>query len=253
MSSDQQQIGERMKEYENVTRYHLSRRTPTIIRVDGRAFHTFTKTIADPSLERSPFSEKFNAAMVSTAECLFHSVQNAVFVYTQSDEISILLRDWDNRGTQQWFNGTIQKICSLSASIATAEFNDSARVFLNQTRSLAHFDARVFQLPKEEVTNYFIWRQQDAIRNSVQMYARFFYSHKQVTGLSNQQLIDLIDNTQESTPWSHLPVWMRHGVAISKGADQSMITDRNLPRFVEDRKYVEQYITAQGDVNDSST
>src|SRR3984957_9486878 len=138
-------LGTRMKGYEETTRFQLLRRTPTIIRLDGRAFHTFTKCLKhyDESMKETPFSIKMHDVMSMTMLGVMSQMQNAVFGYTQSDEISILLRDWDKHETEQWFNGGIQKICSISASAASVIFN---HFFTDEVRKpeaygdLAQFD-----------------------------------------------------------------------------------------------------------------
>ena len=124
---DKTNLGNRMKGYEHVSRTKLTRRTPVIIRLDGKAFHTWTKCLTrlDASLEISPFSDMMHDCMSSTANELVGRIQNAAISYTQSDEISILLNDWKGLKTDQWFDGNIQKIVSVSASMATAYFNDS--------------------------------------------------------------------------------------------------------------------------------
>jgi tRNA(His) 5'-end guanylyltransferase len=268
--TDKTTLGDRMKEYEATTRTSLLRRTPVIIRIDGRAFHTFTKRIVadqfldtdrtgnrvcDMSLIDTPYSVKLHEVMNATAASLLNNIQNAVFVYTQSDEISVLLKDWDRNETQQWFGAGLQKMCSLSASIATATFNYCfEREFgyvPTSTQDLATFDSRVFNIPKEEVTNYFIWRQQDASRNSVQMYGRHFFSAKEMHGKSNVQVQDML-MLQKGKNWNDLPAWMKRGSAVyinpSWNEWQSFkkaMVDDNIPIFTQDREFVERHLKAE--------
>jgi len=155
-------LGQRIKQYESVNKHKLIRRMPTIIRIDGKAFHSFTKK-AEFTF---PFSNTFHRLMRDTTFALLNEVQCAKVAYFQSDEISILLSDRDRLTTEQWFGGSIQKITSVSASIATSAFNfyylksmydyDPLETFRGYN-SLANFDSRVFQLPEDEVNNYFIW------------------------------------------------------------------------------------------------
>lgn len=157
-------------QYENRTRYSLPRRSYTILRLDGRAFHTFTRGLA------KPFDHRFIEAMSYTATGLCEQIQGTKFAYVQSDEISLLLTDFETPQTEAWFDGNIQKMCSIAASIGTVEFNRAW-----EGDRLAHFDARVFTIPDEiEVENYFIWRQKDWARNSLQMLARANFSHKEL-------------------------------------------------------------------------
>jgi len=199
------ELGDRMKKnYENRTRILLPRRTYSIIRVDGKAFHTYTR-----GCER-PFDEGLIADMNATAEYLCKNIQGAKIGFVQSDEISILMTDFDNLQTDAWFDGNIQKIVSVAASMATSKFNQlrlarhfrekfgydeptKVRFSINDqifSTKLAEFDARTFTIPsKTEVMNYFIWRQQDTVRNSISSVAQTLYSSKELHGknMSEQQ------------------------------------------------------------------
>jgi len=194
------QLGDRMKgQYEDRTRYLLPRRTYTIMRLDGKAFHTYTRGLNKPF--DKPLFEDMDAAIIA----MLPQIQGAVFAYTQSDEISILLTDFATPQTSAWFDGNLQKVCSVAASIITAEFNkyrivrQMAHVFGTNTNmkvselSLAAFDARVFTIPDRiEVMNYFIWRNQDCSRNSVSMVAQSLFSHKELHGKSTPEMHDMI-------------------------------------------------------------
>jgi tRNA(His) 5'-end guanylyltransferase len=161
-------LGDRMKNnYEARSRINLYRRMPVIIRLDGKAFHTVTRGC------EKPFDKKFSFAMDKAMISVMEQAQGAKLGYVQSDEISILLTDYDTHETQAWFNNQVQKICSVSASIASVEFTEAFG-------RKGYFDCRCFNIPREEVTNYFIWRQQDWMRNSVQMLARSHFSQKQL-------------------------------------------------------------------------
>ena len=159
-----------MKEYyESRTKLLLPRRTYTLIRLDGKAFHTYTKGL------ETPFDDKLISDMDETAKYLCKNIQGAKFAFVQSDEISILLTDFDKLQTDAWFDGNIQKITSISASIATAKFNEL------RPNKIAIFDSRVFTIPSNtEVENYFIWRQQDTVRNSISSVAQSLYSSKEL-------------------------------------------------------------------------
>jgi tRNA(His) guanylyltransferase len=139
-------IGDRMKDYENVTRTHLYRRTPVIIRLDGKAFHTFTRGM------QKPYDEAMVEVMAKTAQFLLDEIQGAEIAYTQSDEISLFLRDYTRFESESWFDNNIQKMVSVAASMATGIFNKEWRTqlaeFMARPSTLAFFDARVFNLPK---------------------------------------------------------------------------------------------------------
>lgn len=171
-------FGDRMKSYERTTKHILSPRTFTIVRVDGRAFHTYLRK-AD-----KPFDETVIEAMDVTAVALCDAMAGVRFAYTQSDEISILLTDLDPK-TQPWFGGEIQKIASVSASIATMAFNRYHPGFdTDRLGRSATFDSRVYTIPSRiEVANYFLWRQQDAIRNAVSMAAEAHFPSRELHGV----------------------------------------------------------------------
>lgn len=173
-------FGDRMKSYERTTKHILSPRTFTIVRVDGRAFHTYLRYCL------KPFDQWVIHAMDRTAVHLCNAMAGVRFAYTQSDEISILMTDLDPR-TQPWFGGEIQKIASVAASIATGAFNEVYRTTqLPQylPEGYATFDARVYTIPSRiEVANYFLWRQQDAIRNAVSMAAESFFPSRELHGV----------------------------------------------------------------------
>jgi len=219
-------LGDRMKSYEDVWRQYLPIRMPLIIRVDGRTFHTFTR-----NLDR-PFDLRFAEAMQLTAAFLVAEIQNAQLAYVQSDEISILLVDFHNFDTEQWFRGNLQKIVSLSASLATVGFNSS------YGSTQATFDSRAFILPTAEVNNYFFWRQQDATRNSIQMVGQANFSHKQLHKQSCTDIQEML--FQKGINWNDLPTWQRRGAA----ADAAGI-DLEIPVFSKDHNYVERFLQVE--------
>jgi len=203
-------IGTRMKEnYENRYRFYLTRRMPVIIRIDGKAFHTLTKNC------KKPFDESLNASMIWTAQDLVHKIQGAKIGYVQSDEISILLIDYYNLDTEAWFDYNLQKIVSVSASMATLEFNRS--YFYPDDSLSALFDARAFNIPREEVSNYFLWRQQDWTKNSVQMLARAHFSHKQLHGKNQKAMITMLEEI--GVHWDKLDDVWKNGSFVFNAFD----------------------------------
>ena len=111
-------LGTRMKEfYEQVPKFRLYRRTPVAIRIDGKAFHTFTRGF------QKPFDEILIRSMQATMKYLCENIQGCVLGYTQSDEITLILIDYKNLNSDAWFDYEIQKICSIAASMATMAFN----------------------------------------------------------------------------------------------------------------------------------
>lgn len=239
-------LGDRMKGYESASRHFLLRRTPVIIRVDGKAFHTFTKRLTpeiDPSEAYGPGQIMHNI-MVQTMDTLLNKVQNAVFAYQQSDEISILLRDWDKHETEQWFDGNLQKLASVSASIATEAFTYSWMAkFGVLPRAL--FDSRAFNVPAEEVVNYFIWRQQDATRNSIQYIARKYFSHKELHGKSNDEIQEMLWREQDCN-WNDYLTWKKRGTCAYRDPD-GYIIDEEIPIFTQDRDYIGRHLEPKDD------
>lgn len=204
------EIDLRMKaQYEDRFRIMLPRRSYTIIRVDGRAFHTWTRW-----MDR-PYDKRLMDAMNAVAGALCQECCGAQLAYVQSDEVSLLLTDFAKIDTHAWFDNNLQKLCSISASIATATFNlwFCDRDFL--IGKAAHFDSRVFQIPDPvEVENYFVARQKDAVRNSVAMLAQSYCSPKELHKVSVEQMHDKIHEHGDN--WNDHPVRFKHGAAVIK-------------------------------------
>jgi len=222
-------LGDRMKhQYEGRTRFLLPRRTYTAIRCDGKAFHSYTRQCD------KPFDRTLSQAMADATMALCAQAQGAAFGYVQSDEISVLLTDFSDIHTEAWFDGNVQKIASVSASIVTAAFNRAvASTFAGQ----AMFDARVFTISdRVEVENYFIWRQQDATRNSIQSLAQSQFSHKELQGVSNEQAQELL-MAKRGINWNDLPVIQKRGSCVVK-AERGWLHDLDIPVFTKDREYL---------------
>ena len=228
-------LGIRMKEnYENVSKTRLVRRMPVAIRIDGKAFHTFTKGF------QKPFDEVLIKAMQDTTLYLCKNIQGCVFGYTQSDEITLILVDYNNLETCAWFDYEVQKLCSISASMATMAFQKNFELafakwchennapgekndhhfiqwgnYVNAIDKGAMFDARCFNIPKEEVTNLIYWRQLDAERNSVQMVGQAYFSHKELHGLSCKAIKEKLF-TERNIKWDDLKPYLKRGSAVCK-------------------------------------
>lgn len=276
MSNKRDSLGDRMKEnYENRAKTYLVRRMPVIIRLDGKAFHTFTKGL------KKPYDEIFHNAMNQTMKYLCENIQGCKLGYTQSDEITLLLTDYDTLTTDAWFDNNVQKICSVSASMATMAFNrffadyrceygaavmalqdfdieDEYLETLYNKLGIAMFDSRCFNIPKEEVTNCFIWRQQDATRNAIQMLGQCNFSHKELHGKSCNDIQDML-MLQKGINFNDMPTEFKRGVCCIKEeypiADLSTysgpiepitrthwVLDKEIPIFTQDRDYVERNV-----------
>ncbi len=169
-------LGNRMKMYENTYRYHLLRKVPVIVRVDGRAFHSLTRHMS------KPFDPGFMDSMISAAIHTAEGMQGFKLGYVQSDESSFLLHDFDHDETEAWFDYNINKVVSISASTMSVYFNLALSRYTQDFGSLGVFDGRSHNIPNEDTPNYFFWRYQDCKRNSLQMYCQSFFSHKQLHG-----------------------------------------------------------------------
>lgn len=248
------ELSDRMKFYEQCFDPVLPLKIPLVIRVDGKAFHTLTRGL-------KVFDEQFSGFMTKTMLELCTEIQGCVLGYTQSDEISLLLRDDQTPNTEAWMGKRLNKITSISAAIATDEFNKAASDFLLTRTRVARFDSRAFVLPKEDVCNYFIWRQLDATRNSVFGYCLEKLGNKVGIGIAMNMLHGKsIDEQQEilfqetGLNWSNIEVWKKRGIAAVKvekeiTTDDGLIVKRNkfeldydMPILTQDREYIEKVL-----------
>lgn len=234
-------LSTRLKGYEEVTRYKLYPRAFTILRLDGVSFSNFTKHLA------KPFDDGLIEDMNLTAIHLAENIMGCKAVFTQSDEINIIVTDFDNLTTESWYGGIVQKVASISASIASAKFNqlrilrnlqpnDEDRNFIFEEDllklKLAYFDCRVFQLPYiEEVLNLLQWRQQDATRNSIQAVAQSLYSHKELDGKNSSELQEMI--FQKGINWNNLDEGKKRGRLIVKQQYEKQGAIRNKWNVIE--------------------
>ncbi len=278
---DKTTLGDRMKNnYENISRYYLTRRMPIITRIDGKSFHTFTKGF------KKPFDDILVKTMQETMKYLCENIQGCVLGYTQSDEISLVLVDYAELTTDAWFGNNLQKMCSVSASMATLAFNkaftrniskQSKRFYTEYleekdasyietleiaTNKGAMFDSRVFTIPKEEVCNYMLWRQQDATRNSILSVGQANFSHKDLHGKSCNNIQDML-MTQKGINWNDYATTLKRGSCCIKVDDgltaydetgnicgytqrSQWIIDNEIPIFSQDRNYIERLINVGG-------
>ena len=253
MDKNRDSLGRRMKEfYENVPKTKLMRRVPVAMRFDGRAFHTFTKGF------KKPFDHILMKAMQLTMLYLCENIQGAVFGYTQSDEITIILQDYEKLNTAAWFDYEVQKMCSVGASMATLTFykelsdqfhkymqdekkDEYADTLLRATESGATWDCRVFNIPKEEVTNLIYWRQLDASRNSVQMLGRAYFTHKELDHKNCSDIQDML-HEKYGINWNNCTIPEKRGTACRKN-ENGWYIDEEMPILKgENRKYVEDLV-----------
>lgn len=230
-------IGERMKSnYEDRYRFYLTRRIPVIIRLDGKAFHTFTKEF------RKPFDKEFCGMMDKTCEYLVENIQGCRCGYVQSDEISLLLTDFTTLTTEAWFDYNKSKIESISSSMASTVFNSFYYYETMKNIKLIKFpifDSRSFNIPKEEVVNYFIWRHKDWIRNSLSMLARTFYSDKELHGKKSSSIHEMLHD--KGINWANIENRFKNGKFILKDDDNILIINDDFT-FINIRDDIEKYL-----------
>ena len=281
-------LGTRMKEYyENIPKTKLMRRTPVAIRIDGKAFHTFTRGF------KKPFDEVLIKTMQETTKYLCENIQGCVLGYTQSDEITLILVDYKRLNSSAWFDYEVQKVCSISASMATMAFNKFFKenvddliweyghslipqcieiqeeiakyhtTLLQAAEKGAMFDARCFNIPREEVTNLVYWRQLDAARNSVQMVGQAYFSQNELHEKTCSNIQDMLMEKYKIN-WNDYPTYQKRGTCVVKneiilekrknGAvlatqrdfsqpTHAWIIDKDIPQFKgEGREYIEKLI-----------
>ena len=245
-------LGTRMKTfYENIPKTRLMRRVPVAIRLDGKAFHTFTRGF------QKPFDFVLMDTMQQTMKYLCENIQGCVFGYTQSDEITLILVDYQKFTSDAWFDYEVQKLTSVSASMATMAFNKyfSENVveynlthdplvkrreglldnYISAVEKGALFDARCFNIPKEEVTNLIYWRQLDATRNSIQMVGQAHFSHDELQNKTCNMIQDML-MTKYGINWNDFTIPCKRGTACIKVATKVTENIKREPQpFGEDR------------------
>ena len=237
-------LGDRMKGYEkefySPELGYVNQNMPTFVRIDGKAFHTWVKN----GDIKKPFDYELSEVFQEATKWTCRSSGQILMAYGQSDEVTFLLNGWANPDSQLYFGGKIQKIVSIMASIFTAHFNSQNKIY---GMPPAFFDARVFNVPIKEIENVFIWRQQDAKRNSIQALARSLYSHSECNGKNQQDMIDMCykkgllwDNLPRLQKWGFVVYKERYDIACGDGmVERSRWTvDQEIPYFVDDRMYL---------------
>ena len=265
-------LGDRMKGfYEERAKTKLIRRMPVIIRLDGRAFHTFTKGFA------KPFDKRMLETMQETTLELCKNIQGCVFGYTQSDEITLILVDYNGIDVSAWYDYEVQKMCSVAASMATLYFNRIFRhkiyEFVNEhvkvindpktygeelSKSVedllksynasiemgAMFDARCFNVPINDVCNCVLWRQQDATRNSINSLGQAWFKHKELQGKKCNEVQEMLFS-RKSINWNDYPVYFKRGFCVKRVHDwphDIWQADYNIPIFSHNPFYINELV-----------
>lgn len=268
---DTSDFAKRMKEYEDVRKDYLTKRVPVMIRIDGKAFHTFTRGLA------KPFDNILIEAMQQTMKYLCENISGCVLGYTQSDEITLLLIDYKSLAQGAWFGYVKRKVETISASMATMAFNkfytdivkervrkelkgcetetDKKKVTDYYTKyarkcGKAMFDSRAWNMPEFEVINGFIWRQNDCVRNSIQSVAQANFSAKQLEHKNQKELMDML-MLKKGVNWNDYPIYLKRGTCCVKVPQtynegtpdeftrSKWVIDKEIPTFTKDRDYIE--------------
>ena len=268
MKEGTDQLGTRMKTYEKAGHSCFIKQVPVIIRIDGKAFHTYTRGM------KKPFDERISEAMWETTKYLCATMAGCKVGYTQSDEITLMFINDENTKSNPIYNNNKTKLESISASKATVRFNQVMLQFLLEDmvkngatpqdisdtlimqKEWAEFDSRAFAIPKHEAINNFIWRQQDAVKNSISMVAQANFSHKSLQGLNGIDMKKRLQH-ENNIEWDALPTWQQRGAVIMKTKKTRTATyngntftvmrnvwevDHETPIFTEMRDYIDQYV-----------
>lgn len=227
-------LSDRMKLYENYNKQYLAPNQYVLMRLDGKNFSKFTKKYF-----KKPFDMNFIEIMQEVSMYLFKNISGSVAVYTQSDEITILLTDMKSKGMEGWFNYRLDKMCSIAASMATAKFNNLLYAYLFYKKEAGNnlpcplklrgedienelsamplpvFDCRCWNVPnQDEAYNVFLWRQRDCIRNSVLQYGQSFFSHKELMNKNIDEIKEMIKNKasdNKNLTWENLLDVIKYG------------------------------------------
>jgi tRNA(His) guanylyltransferase len=209
---DKSGLAARAKLYQKEYDYRLPTKSYTILQLDGRAFHTFTKGM------ESPFDDRLIESMNTVAIAVLEEVTNAKFAYVQSDEINIFISDFDTETTQAYFANRIQKVTSISSSVASATMSR-----LYPEKPLALFDARFFAVPdKHAAEEFFLWRQVDAIKNSIQSVGQSVFSHKELFQKKGPDIKDMLK--EAGAPWEDFPLEKKQGRIVKREQKASVVS-----------------------------
>jgi len=213
-------LGERMKAYEEVFRQKLPVRMPAVVRLDGKAFHTLTRGC------EKPFDTKLRDCLIKGTLAVLEEMP-ARMAYHQSDEISFLLIDYNKFDSMQWFDGVVQKIASVSASVMGAHFTQ-------EWGKPGYFDARVFAVPERDIKNYFIWRQRDCIRNAISAMAQAKFSPKQLHGKKSEEMVEMLRSA--GAPCELVDSMWTYGTIVVRGETM------RIPLLSEQRDFLDQFL-----------
>ncbi|HEY0088452.1 MAG TPA: tRNA(His) guanylyltransferase Thg1 family protein [Candidatus Lokiarchaeia archaeon] len=222
---DKTSLGNRMKDYEAYFLPKAFPYIPLIARLDGKNFHNWTKGLT------KPFDLEFVEIMVKTTKYLVEE-SNAIIGYTQSDEISLIFKN-DDEKSQEFFDGKLFKLTSVLASMCTSCFADNLFRSNLYNRKMALFDCRVFQVPnKEEAVNYLIWREQDAVRNSIQSVGQHYFSHNELHNKNSKEIQEMLWQKYKVN-WNDLEPKLKRGTYIRRTRELAKFSEKEIQRLPE--------------------
>ena len=222
-------LGDRIKKYEATFNYTAVKRMPLIIRVDGKSFHTLLRN------SKKPFDTNFIKCMMQAAFHTSNEMQGFKIAYIASDEATFCLTDYDNINTQGWFDYKLSKIVSISAALMSVNFNSFYK-------TNAVFDSRAFSVPIDDVVNTFLWRAKDWQRNSIQMYARSFFSQKELHNKNIETIHEMLYKIGKN--WTNdLTDQEKNGtfIILNKEISVSCVQTDILPNYIDIHNSLKQY------------
>ena len=194
-----------MKEYEIYSDLRVPVNSKIIIRLDGRSFHSFAQNME----LKKPYDDNFCRVMVNVSKELFEEF-SPLFIYSFSDEISILLDKIP-------FNGRIEKINSVMASFTSSSFTLNYGVKFPKAVA---FDSRVIPITDDKIYDYFKWRQDEAWRNCVNGYGIHFLKSKYSSSQANEKinglgLSDIHEMLfQNGINLNDVKTWKKRGIGV---------------------------------------
>ena len=226
MKTDKDNLGNRIKNYENIESLRkLDPSLPVIIRLDGKAFHSFTRGL------QKPYDKRLQNLMQTTTQYMVEKT-NASLGYTQSDEISLVIITQPE--SEVYFGGRVQKLCSILAAACSVQFNALLPSFLpEKVKFLPIFDCRVFNVPTLwEAANTILWREKDAIKNSISVAAQSMFSHKSLDGLHSSEKIEKMLK-EKNVNWHDYPDDFKHGSFFRRIISEIPFTQKEISELPE--------------------
>jgi tRNA(His) 5'-end guanylyltransferase len=227
MGTARDDLGDRCKQFERVEADRRAMRgLPLLARLDGRAFHTFTR-----GLQR-PYDPGMSMAMIETTRTLVQEMV-ALVGYTQSDEITLAWYEPSQSASDYAFDGRFQKLASVLAGMASARFCQLLAEHLPaKVSETPHFDCRIWQVPTlGDAADVFIWREDDATKNSITMAASAHYSDRELDGKSSSAKQEML--WQKGVNWNDFPAFFKRGTYLQRRSFDRTLTDEERARIPE--------------------